>query len=236
MRPTTLLPLLFLSCLFFVVGCSDEDPAAPQSNPPRVLVLSDDGTEVPVAEILEEAGMQVRVGGNWWEDAGDSLHSYDAVLLLTGRDYAHGMSETAQTRLTQYVASGGGLLSTEWFVYYSYRYSILAEILPVLQNREYDYEAESYRPRGDHPILRGLPAVFQTGPDWTWNTLVPDTNVTERAEVVLEGDIGGPAVVTGVHGLGRTCHWGMAGVYNGDDIWTPGVEQLLVNIVAWVAR
>lgn len=235
MRPTILIPLL-LSFLLVVVGCSDDDPSSPQSDPPRVLVLSDDGTEVPVAEILEEAGMEVRVGGNWWEDAGDSLYTYDAVLLLTGYDYSHEMSEAAQVRLTQYVASGGGLLSTEWFAYYSYRNPILAEILPVLQNRDYDYEAETYRPQGDHPVLGGLPAVFQTGPDWTWNTLVPDTNVAERAEVVLEGDIGGPAVVTGVHGRGRTCHWGMAGVYNGDDIWTSGVERLLINMVAWIAR
>lgn len=233
---TAVFILMLITALCTLAGCGgDDDPTNPRSWKPTVLVLSDDGTEAHVGAVLAAAGVDTVMGPLWYEYEGEDLHLYDAVVLLTGYDYYNQMTDTAMARLTQYVAGGGGLVTTEWLAYYGSRNRMLTDILPILESDDYDYEAETLRPVPGHGLVRSLPDAMPTGPDWTWVTLIPDTTAAKQARVAVTGDLGGPAVVTGVHGNGRTVAWGMAGVYEGDDIWTPEVEQLLVRIVSWAA-
>jgi hypothetical protein len=236
-RHTPILATILILGLLGLAACGgdDDDTGAPKNWKPLVLVLSDGGTEAAVGAVLGTAGMDTVMGPLWYEYEGEDLYLYDAVVLLTGEDYYHQMTDTAMARLTQYVAGGGGLVTTEWLAYYASRNAALTGILPILESEDYDYEAETLRPVSGHPLVRGLPDAIATGPDWTWITLIPDTTAAKQARVAVNGDLGGPAVVTGAHGNGRTVAWGMAGVYEGDDIWTPDVEKLLVRIVSWAA-
>lgn len=233
------IPLLFIAALgtlLLVAACGSDDPAAPAATTLKVLVLSDGGTEDHVLAVLGAAGMDTTRGANWWEDVGEDLYRYDVVVMLNGYDYSHSMSDIAQVRLTQFVADGGGLIVTEWFNYYPSRNPLLSAIMPVTGTADYDYETDTLRPVAGHPLASSLPGSFSTGPDWTWATLAPDTTAVKQARIAVNGDLGGPAVVTGVFGRGRTVAWGMAGTYNGSDIWTPGVEQLLKRIVWWAGQ
>lgn len=234
--------LLAACCVLLLVpaGCGDDDPAAPEWPPAKVLVLEDDGTEGEVLRILTDAGMDVTLGGPWWQlDGAAPLDGYDAVVLLACVEYYQQMSSAAQVALTNYVAGGGGLLSTEWLTYYASRNAVLTAILPA-EADDYDYEPETYTRQGDHPLTRGLPTTFatgtdSTGTDWTWVTMIPDTAAAKQAQVVYTGSASGGALVAGRWYAGRTVSWGMAGAYDGDDVWVPATERLLVNVVNWLA-
>lgn len=235
--------IVIVAFLLGLTGCGSDGDGGGSTTPTppapsfKVLVLGDGGTEDRVVEILTEAGHEVTMGGFWADDPGAGLHVYDVVVMLTGYDYSHFMSEVAQVRITEYVAGGGGLVITEWFAYYGYRNAILAGILPVLESDDYDYGTDLQRPVAGHPISAWLPGSFPTGREWSWVTLRPDTAATaKQATVAVIGETGGPSVVTGVHGDGRVVSWGMAGVYDGDDIWTRGAELLLEGVVRWAGN
>ncbi len=235
-KPTLLLLLATLLSLTLLTACGKDDPASPDNTPLKVLVMSDGGTEGHVLAALGAAGLDTTRGGPWQDDPGPDLHAFDVVVLLNGYDYGYTMADSVQQKYVDYVAGGGGLVVTEWFNYYQDDNPLLSGIMPVKQNRSYDYEMETLHPVSGNPLAAGLPASFTTGPDWSWITLVPDTTATKQATVAVTGDLGGPAVVTGVHGLGRVVAWGMAGIYEGDNIWTDGVDQLLEHIVDWAGR
>lgn len=232
-RTTPLLLLAAVLSLALLSACSKDDPTSPQSSPLKVLVMSDAGTEDHVLVALAAAGMDTARGGPWQDDPGLDLTAFDVVVLLNGSDYFHQQADSVQQEYVDYVAGGGGLVVTEWFNYYQSRNPLLGAIMPVLQDSDYDYDMETLYPVPGNPLAAGLPATFDTGPDWSWITLVPDTTAAKQATVAVTGKLGGPAVVTGVHGQGRVVAWGMAGVYEGDDIWTGGVDQLLDQIVQW---
>jgi hypothetical protein len=230
--------LLVLLAGLAMPGCGKDDGASPTgpstpAPPLRVLVLSDRGTEEQVGMVLGEAGHDTTMGGFWADEIEVDLEEFDVVVLLTGYDYYHQMTDADQSRLVDYVASGGGLVTTEWLAYYATLNPLLSAILPTLPTDDYAYATETYRPVAEHPIADGLPTAFITGPDWSWITLVPDTTAAKEVEVAVMGARGGPAVVTGIHGAGRVVSWGMAGVYSGDDIWTRGVEALLLSLVRY---
>ena len=53
--------------------------------------------------------------------------------------------------------------------------------------------------------------------------------------MLFHGSYTGDAVVAGHHGKGRVVSWGMAGEYDGTDIWSSEVDLLLLSIVLWLA-
>jgi hypothetical protein len=231
-----------LAALLLVAACGgDDDPTSPgDTDPARVLVLQDDGTETRVMEILTAAGLDADLGPLYYEYGADDLHEYDAVVFLNCVDYGESLPETTQTKYVEYLAAGGGIVTMEWLLYYDDSNEILTDALPVDYGDDYDYEPETYTRMLDHPIAAGLPATFATGSDttgvdWTWVEMVPVTDPDRQVEVVFEGSMSGPVVVAGRYGEGRAVCWGTAGVYNGDDVWTEPTERLLVNIVNWIA-
>lgn len=232
---------LFVLALWSTACGGSEDAPSTMAPPPvppatRILVLGDGGSEDAVIDILDSAGFAVDRGGPWYLDAGDSIAEYAAVVMLTGIDYIHSMADSAQTRLRDYVFAGGGLLVTEWFNYYSEQNPLLSSVMPVTDTKNYGNGQETCSPVRDHPITRRLPASFTTGTDWSRATLNLDPTPTKSATVVLQGLLGGPAMVVGVHGSGRIVCWGMAGEYSGPDIWTDPLELLLEDAVAWAAK
>ena len=232
-------PLLLaaLAALTLLAACGKNDPTSPgDSAPLKVLVMSDAGTEPHVLAVLGAAGLDTTRGGLWYEDPGVDLGAFDVVVLLNGVDYGETMPDTLQQKYVDYVAGGGGLIVTEWFFYYQDYNPLLGAILPVVKNRDYDYEMETLYPVPGNALAAGLPASFTTGPDWTWSTLVPDSTAAKQATVAVTGKLGGAEVVTGVHGQGRVVAWGMAGIYDGDNVWTDGVDMLTRNIVEWAGK
>jgi hypothetical protein len=242
-RPARHAPIVILILsLAFIIACGgDDDPTAPPAtDPARVLVLQDGGTETRVMEILTAAGIDAELGPMYDEYEANDLHRYDAVVFLNCVDYGESLPDTIQSKYVDFIATGGGIVTMEWLTYYENRNEILMSALPVVEGDDYDYEPETYTRLLDHPIAAGLPETFATGNDttavdWTWITMIPHTAAEKQVQVVFEGSQSGPVVVAGRHGEGRAVCWGTAGVYNGDDVWVDHTERLLVNIVNWIA-
>lgn len=184
-------------------------------------------------------GQDVELGPVYWEYDGAGLDDQSAVILLTGYHYTEEIPETVQDMLVDFVTSGGGLMTTEWMLYYQGDgyYGIVADIAPATSDRDYTYGAETYtRDAATHPIARDLPATFLVPDDgWSMGFTTADPEPAKQATVVFSGSESGDAVVSGRHGEGRTVHWNMAGEYNGEDIWSPEVRQLLVNIARFIS-
>ncbi|MDX1675887.1 MAG: hypothetical protein R3314_13925 [Longimicrobiales bacterium] len=223
------------------VACG-EDPAepAPEITPPDpVLILGDEATEDSVYTILTEAGVDVVLGPPYYQWDGTGLDSISAVIFLNGYDYGFAVADSVQAALIDFVAAGGGLMTTEWLLWNAGRgdYDDVAAIAPAVYDYDYDYGTEDYTVEmAGHPIADGLPATFAV-PDsgWSYAYVVADTAAAKEAVVVITGSVSGDAVVAGRWGDGRTVHWNMAGQYDGDDIWAPEVRQLLVNIVTFIS-
>jgi hypothetical protein len=235
MNRRSILPLLAAMLPLTLLAACSKDTTAP-TTPLKVLVLSDGGTEGHVLQVLGAAGMDTTRGGSWWVAPGLDLSTFDVVVMLNGSDYYHFMADSVQAQYAQYVSNGGGLVVTEWFNYYQSNNPQLGAIMPVGETVNLGYQADTLHPVSGQSLANGLPASITTGKDWTWCTLVPDTTAAKQAHVAVIGDLGGPAVVTGVHGAGRVVAWGMAGVYNGDSIWTTGVDELLDHAVTWAGQ
>lgn len=244
--------LIGLVAFGLTAGCGDDSPTAPpppEDNTggggggggqppaaPKVLVLADGGTEVHVGSALSTAGFDVTMGPLYSDYDGTDLGQHDAVILLTGIDYHNDFQPGVEQALVDFVAAGGGLLTTEWFLYYAGRsYDLLTPILPATYGGDYEYQGETYSRVLDHPITLGLPAQFDVTGAWSAVQLVADPAPEKKARVLFHGSYSGDAVVAGQHGNGRVVSWGMAGEYDGTDIWTPDVDLLLSKIAGWLA-
>jgi hypothetical protein len=246
-RSTRWLPLFaFAAGLATATACDTqaptEDPIDPPSRPGPVLVLGDERTEDSVAAILTRAGIEVEVGGPYWEHSGDGLDGFSAVVFLTGFAWARRMPEAAQSKLVAFVANGGGLMTVEWLLYNHYYDSgfqdLVGAIAPAKYAGDYAYSGETYSRTADHPVAAGLPQSFALPADgWSYSLTTADPDPAKAAQVVFRGSASGDAVVAGRHGQGRTVHWNMAGEYQQRSaIWSAEVRQLLVNIVKFVSK
>ena len=235
--------LSLLAGLTLVVSACGDSPTGnageqgPDIGP--VLVLGDGATEDSVLTILAENGVDAEFGGTYWTWDGSGLDEASAVLFLSGYDYNETVADSVQAQLVAFVAAGGGLMTTEWMVYYgdSGYYDMVAELAPSVHQSGYDYGTETYTVvASSHPVAEGLPPSFAT-PDagWSYANDVADTAPFKNATVVIGGSASGDAVVAGQYGAGRTVHWNMAGQYDGDDIWSPEVRRILVNIAKYIS-
>ena len=230
-------PLIITLSLYapLLAGCGEDSPSGPAAPAgPMILVLGDGSTEEHIESTLRAAGFAVRGGGLFHEFTGAGLDGVDAVVLLAGVDYNHDMNDQGETALVSFVASGKGLLTTEWLAFSIDRsgfHKILAPILPVRYAGSYAQGSETYSATVDHPVTENLPASFATGSESQYSTVAPKSGATQ----LMRGNRSGAAVVTWTQG-GRVVSWNMAGEYGGEDVWNEHMNRLLVNVVSFVSR
>lgn len=240
-------PLALAAALAFVApGCREGTSPAITHDP--VLLLGDGKTEDSVRVILNRAGIEVQSAGPYWEFDGSGLEGFSAVIFLVGYDYAMPMDGDVQQGIVNFVAAGGGLVTTEWMLYNTSwdknLQGLVADIVPSLYGDDYSDTGEPgdgvedyTRFAAGHPVAEGLPQTFSTPAfDWTYSLTTADPAPAKQAQVIFAGSLSGDAVVAGRHGAGRTLHWNMGGEYVGSRIWTPEMSQLLVNIVKYVSN
>ena len=127
-------------------------------------------------------------------------------------------------------------MTTDWMLYYrSSRNATISDVFPVITTRAYRYAPEIYTKIVNHPLTAGLPSQFTPGPEWTAVEFLPDTLAIKNPMPIFAGSIYASPVIIGEFGKGRTLAWGMAGEYDGSDIWTAEVDRLLVNMANWLA-
>ncbi len=233
------LALLLIGLLALALaGCGgdddDDNPTAPEGpSDPVILVLSDGGTEEHVSAVLAGAGFDVRDGGLFHEFTGDGLADADAVIVLAGPDYGNDMDDAGEMAIVSFVHGGGGLLTTEWLTYSIDRsdyHQILQHVIPVSYAGEYGSESETYTVMENHPVTANLPQTFTTGADGQFSMVEPKAGATQ----LIRGNSSGHAVVAWTQ-TGRAIHWNMAGAYGGEDIWTPEMDQLLIDAVGYIS-
>jgi hypothetical protein len=199
----------------------------------NVLILEDEGTEDSVYAILTRAGFTVTLGGSYWTYTGVGINQYRLVILLNGVAYGNPVPDSVQSRIRNYVANGGGLLTTEWILWDENNFGILRAILSSRYGGTYAYSPELYRKRATHAISQNLPDSFLVPTDWSFSTAVRDTAAAKQAITVFNGALSGDAVVAGRYGNGKVVHWNMGGQKIGADIWSAEVRTLLRNIASY---
>ena len=201
-----------------------------------VLILEDNRTEDSVLTILTNAGINVVLGGNYWEYSGEEINQYEVVIFLNGYTWGETVEESVQQKIRNYVFDGGNLLTTEWLTYHYSSYPTINEILPALYNYDYGYEEETYYKMIDHPISKSLPDSFIVPVDWSYSHTIRDTAASKNTLTIFTGSFSGDAVVLGHYGSGKIVHWNMAGQYSNDDIWTEPIKVLLINIIQYLVN
>ena len=219
-----------------------DDDIELDTNPTRILILEDDGSEVGFQRVLVDAGYAVTMGGLYYEYDSADFSGYDLVILLYGYDYGNYIAPEIQQGMKNFVIAGGVLLTTEWLTYEGVgqeEWKTLIDILPLAYNDNYcDYGegdcSETYTKLVEHPITEGLPETFMTPLDWTYSyQAVNDSSLATNITVLFRGSTSGSALAIGDLGEGHTIHWSMAGVYGGTDIWSTETERILTNIAAF---
>jgi hypothetical protein len=233
-RNFILLLIVILPLCIVIQGCSTSEE--PEEKPKtKVIILEDDGTENSVAVILRAAGFDVDMGGPYWEYTGDNIQNYKVVIFLNGVEWGWEMPDTTQQRLRNYVENGGKLLSFEWISWSeALSATLLSDMLPITYGNFWANGSETYYKITDHTITASIPDTFTVSNDWSYSNTILDPTPSKNAVLIYRGSESNAAVVEGDFGSGKVIHWNMGGHYNGEDIWTPEVKQLLINIVEYL--
>ena len=104
-------------------------------------------------------------------------------------------------------------------------------MLPVTYGDFWSSGSETYYKITDHPVTSSIPDTFTVSNDWSYSNTLLDPRASKNAVLIYRGSVSNAAVVEGDFGSGKVIHWNVGGHYNGNDIWTPEVKQLLINIV-----
>ncbi len=215
-------------------GCGSDNPTAPEFTGKTILLLEDGGSEAHVKAQLRSAGFRVKSGGLFYEFTGEGLDKVDAVVLLTGVDYNHNMTQAGQDALVSFVNDGGGLLTTEWLCYSmnaSSFHQTINSVIPAYYGGYYGTGSETYSVMVDHPVTEGLPPTFATGEDNQYSSLIPKSGAVR----LIQGSRSSAAVTTWTRG-GRVVAWNAAGEYGGENVWNADTNKLLTNSVGFISR
>jgi len=152
------------------------------------------------------------------------------VILLNGVSWGSAVPQQGQDNLRQFISEGGAMLSTEWITWSGSINQTLNSILPATYGGTWNNGSEIYTIETSHPITENLPESFTVLPNWSFSVTNRVTNPTLNAITLLKGSRSNDALVIGEFGNGNTVHWNMGGHYNGRNIWSAEVRQILINI------
>jgi len=238
-----LFTFVMLTTLIYFSACSEDNSPTVQNpitnnSDIKILVLKDGGTEDTVYSVLSKEGFDVTVGDFFYNFDGKFISGYNLIIFLNGVDYNHDISDSAQSRIRNYVRDGGILLTTEWMTFsieYSNHFQLLKDILPVTYDGDNSNGTETYRKLVDNPITEGLPSSFSVSDtNWSYSYTTLYTNsLSANLTVLFSGDYSGAALAMGELNQGKTIHWNMAGEYEDNTIWTPEVKKILINIARY---
>jgi uncharacterized membrane protein len=201
----------------------------------NVMLLGDTDAELQIQPALEAAGHVVTFAGTYynWDGVTPNVADFDVVVLLDGYDYGYALQPAAATALQGFVASGCGLVTTEWMAYdvcQGYKGAIVGDLLPVTMPVCGDYgEVDTWTVIDpSHPLVAGLPASWSD--DAGWSTVTAKSG----AEVVVSGTAGNPMVVTSDAAGGTVVYLNQDMTYTTTTINANAV-QLVVNATEYAS-
>ncbi len=196
----------------------------------EIYIIHDNGTQDSIATILFDAGMFVEVGPVFRQFTDQDLSEYSLVILLNGVSWTGSVPQVGQDNIRNFIFNGGSMLSTEWISWSGATNQTLNSIIPVSYGGSWSRGEEEYTIHTHHPITEGLPETFTVPENWSFSVTNMDENLTLNAQTLIKGSRSNDALVLGEYGNGNIIHWNMGGHYNGRNIWTEEVRQLLINI------
>jgi hypothetical protein len=196
-----------------------------------VLVIADGGTEVDVDSLLTSAGYSVTqvTDDSIWDGTNPSPSGFKLVVLLDGPGVTTGMPAGGQTALKNFVAAGGGLISTEWLAYEvaNGNYTLMQELIPLTW-REFAEGVFTWGVVHAHPVTAGVSPVFNV-------STTADLGTANSGTVLVTSSTGDPMVITKSFGGGNTVHFACAGNYFGHRPFTvPDMQRLFLNAANWL--
>ncbi|MFG0252658.1 MAG: hypothetical protein ACF8NJ_07300, partial [Phycisphaerales bacterium JB038] len=168
---------------------------APAGTPMTVMLIGDGAGDDDVQTILERAGHTViYAGAHWeWDGVTPDIAACDVALFLDGNNPGYVMDPVAQTALVDFMATGGGLVITEWAAYDTfYDYFACPAISPMLPvySLDGDVESETIWTVLDplHLLTEALPTEWEQYAGFSILEAIPE------ATVVVENPDGVPLV------------------------------------------
>jgi hypothetical protein len=139
------------------------------------------------------------------------------------------MPAGGQTALKNFVAAGGGLISTEWLAYEvaNGNYTLMQELIPLTW-REFAEGVFTWGVVHAHPVTAGVSPVFNV-------STTADLGTANSGTVLVTSSSGDPMVITKSFGGGNTVHFACAGNYFGHRPFTvPDMQRLFLNAANWL--
>ena len=197
-----------------------------------------------IEDVLTNAGHTVTIGLPWHQqDGAQGLSSYDAVVFLNNFNWNSGsMSAAGQTEILDYVSGGGGIVTSEWFIWSlgaGSRFSMLNPLAPVEPATAFNgATSTTYTQMTPNPIVnKGLPGSFSFNLGSISGT---ETVFTPRkgALTFYSSSNGG-----GVPGSGGLVGWNFGSgrvisfstLVGNTELADDNYSQLFVNSVEWAA-
>ncbi len=201
----------------------------------NVLLLGDGDAETQVQAALEAAGHTVTYAGIYydWDGVDPAVTDFDVVVMLDGYDYGYPLQAAAATALQGFVASGCGLVMTEWTAYdvcRGYKGTVIGDLMPVTMSDCSDYGDQDTWTVLDptHPLVAGLPSSWTD--DAGWSTVAPKAG----SVVVVSGASDNPLVTYSTALGGTVVHLNHDMTYTTSTI-DPNALQLIVNAAGFAS-
>jgi hypothetical protein len=206
-----------------------------------IMSSGDSALDALVVSALQARGHTAIIGVQYSGfDGSQSLAGFQTVYLQANENWAAGdMPLAGQTVLLNFVASGGGLVTSEWSVWKAAAnsgFALLGPAFPATSGAFFVSTATAQYTLGvPDPILdAGLPASFtfpQTNIAGTESVFAPATGATAYFHSVLNGAYEGAVGIA--HGSGRVMS--LSTVAGLDSLNDPNFRILLANACAWAA-
>ena len=204
---------------------------SPPSGIANVLLLGDGDAEDQVQAALEAAGHTVTVVDYYydWDGINPNPRDFNVVVLLDGYDYRYDLQATAGNELATFVASGGGLVVTEWTAYdvcNDDKTGPIVDLMPV-EAPDCDYDSSvDWSVITTHSMTSGVPATWSD--DAGLSIVAP-----KGGSIVLVRDDDQTPMLTYRNGPGGiVVHLNHTMTYDTSTI-EPNALQLLVDAVAY---